>query len=309
MTSRRLDDRVSAVRRFNRFYTQRIGLLRKDWAQSPFSLPEARVLYEIATRDRPAAVEIAKDLGFDPGYLSRILRDFAQRGLIARTASNSDGRRSLLSLTARGRKAFAPMERRTRTEINALLRPLSEAERSRLVASMQTIEHLVNGQPHTGASYVLRPPRPGDLGWVVSRHGALYAQEYGWDEHLEALCADVVGEFVRKFDPKRERCWIAEKDGENVGCIFLVKQSERVAKLRLLLVEPKARGLGIGVRLVDECLRFAREAGYRKVVLWTHEVLHAARRIYQQAGFRLVGKEPHSTFGRTEMGETWEIKL
>jgi len=304
-----VEQRIAAVRRFNRFYTQRIGLLQEGWAKSAFSLAEARVLYELFRRDRQTASDISKELGLDAGYLSRILQGFQKRGLITRRASRSDGRQSHLSLTARGRRTFAPIEARTRAEIAAMLDRLSRADQQRLSNAMQTIAGLLDAAPKSNVPYVLRPPAPGDMGWIVSRHGALYADEQGWDEHLEGLVAEIVAAFVRKHDPKRERCWMAERDGENVGCVFLVRQSPRVARLRLLLVEPKARGLGIGARLVGECIRFARQAGYRKITLWTHDILHAARRIYQQAGFQLISSRSHREFGTDVVGETWELKL
>ncbi|HEX7127706.1 MAG TPA: GNAT family N-acetyltransferase [Thermodesulfobacteriota bacterium] len=309
MSGTDLDRRIDAVRRFNRFYTQTIGALHEGHLRSPFSLTQARVLYELAHRHEPTAAALAADLGLDAGYLSRILRGFERKGLIVRRPSQTDGRQSLISLTARGREAFAPLDAGAREEVGALLRRLTEAEQGRVVEAMQTIEGLLGPEPASRAPYVLRPHRPGDMGWVVQRHGALYAQEYGWDETFEALVAEIVAKFVRHSDPKRERCWIAEKDGENVGSVFVVQQSKTVAKLRLLLVEPKARGLGLGSRLVDECVRFARQVGYRKLTLWTNDVLHAARRIYERAGFRLVHRERHHSFGHDLVGETWDLAL
>jgi len=301
--------RVDAVRRFNRFYTRRIGVLQEGLLQSPFSLAEARVLYEVAHRDRPAAAELGKDLGLDAGYLSRILRGLRRRGLVDRRPSEADGRRSLLGLTRSGRAAFATLDERSRTEIGALLDPLPPRDQGRLVEAMRAIEELLGGAPRPPASYLLRPHQPGDMGWVVHRHGVLYAQEYGWDETFEGLVAEIVARFVKRLDPRRERCWIAEVDGEAVGSVFLVKQSRTVARLRLMLVEPRARGMGIGKRLVDECIRFARQAGYRKITLWTNSVLLAARRLYAQAGFRLVDEEPYHGFGHDLVGETWDLKL
>jgi DNA-binding MarR family transcriptional regulator/GNAT superfamily N-acetyltransferase len=308
-----LDARIQAVRRFNRFYTARIGALREGLAKSPFSLTEARVVYELAQRDRTTATELVEELGLDAGYLSRILRGFEQRGLIERTPSESDGRRSLLSLTDEGRAAFAELDAGSRREVEAMLAALPADEQRRLVGSMETVETLLGGRVGEAGRvpYLLRPPQPGDMGWVVHRHGVLYAREYGWDEHFEALVARIVADFVRDFDPKRERCWIAERDGEMVGSVFLVRHpdEEGVAKLRLLLVEPSARGLGIGERLVRECIRFARQAGYRRITLWTNSVLHAARRIYERAGFRLVHEEPHHSFGHDLVAQTWELEL
>jgi len=300
---------IAAVRRFNRFYTRRIGVLREGLLESPFSLAEARVLYELAQRERATASELMRDLGLDAGYLSRILASFRKRGLIQRQASTADGRRILLRLTPDGRKAFAPLDSRARRDVGAMLEPLPDGEKNRLVAAMQTIERLLEGADVRAAPYLLRPQRPGDIGWVVHRHGVLYAREYGWDERFEALVAGIAARFVENYDAAGERCWIAERDGENVGCVFLVRQSRTVAKLRLLLVEPAARGHGIGARLVDECVRFARQARYRKIMLWTNDVLHAARHLYEKAGFQLVGKERHHSFGHALVGETWELKL
>jgi len=301
--------RVDAVRRFNRFYTRQIGVLQEGLLQSPFSLAEARVLYEVAHRDGPAAAELGRDLGLDPGYLSRILRGLRRRGLVDRRPSEADGRRSLLGLTRRGRAAFATLDERSRREVGAMLDALPPPGPGRLVEAMGTIERLLDGAPQPASPYVLRPPQPGDMGWVVHRHGVLYAQEYGWDERFEALVAEIVARFVKTFDPKRERCWIADADGEALGSVLLVKQSRTVARLRLMLVEPRARGMGIGTRLVGECIRFARQAGYRKVTLWTNSVLLAARHMYEQSGFRLVHQEKHHSFGHDLVGETWDLKL
>ncbi len=306
--------RVAAVRRFNRFYTQQLGLLQQRRLYSPFSLAEARVLYELAHRKQPTATELGRELGLDAGYLSRILRGFARQGLIERQASAADGRRSLLSMTRSGRAAFARLNARSKEQVGALLKPLPAAQQGRLVAAMHAVETLLgpaDASPagENRAPYLLRPHRSGDMGWVVQAHGALYAQEYGWDERFEALVAEIAAKFIQRFDPKRERCWIAEQDGEPVGSVFLVKQSATVGKLRLLIVHPHARGLGIGKRLVEECLRFARQAGYRKVMLWTNSVLLAARHLYVEAGFRLIHREPHHSFGQDLVGETWELKL
>ncbi|HLT02614.1 MAG TPA: bifunctional helix-turn-helix transcriptional regulator/GNAT family N-acetyltransferase [Geminicoccaceae bacterium] len=303
------DGRVAAVRRFNRFYTRQIGVLEEGLAQSPFSLTEARVLYELAQRERPTAAELGRDLGLDAGYLSRILRGFEDKGLIARRPSDTDGRQSLVALTAAGRAAFDRLERATRAQIAAMLQPLSARAQGRLLQAMATIEALLSGGGESRVPYVLRTHQPGDLGWIVQRHGALYAEEYGFDETFEGLVAEIVAQFARGHDPTRERCWIAERDGVAVGSVMLVRAAEDVAKLRLLLVEPEARGLGIGARLVEECTRFARRAGYRTITLWTNSMLHAARRIYQNAGYRLVRAEPHHSFGHDLIGETWELTL
>lgn len=301
--------RIDAVRRFNRFYTRQIGLLGDHVLESPFSLSEMRVLYEVAHRDGSTASEIGKDLGLDAGYLSRMLRRFEGRGLITRTSSASDARRSHLRLTRRGRTAFAPLEHRARADVRSMLDRISPADQQQVVGAMQTIERALGGPSGDRAPYVLRPHQPGDMGWVVSRHGARYAQEWGYNEQFEALVARIVADFIEHFDPKRERCWIAEKDGENVGSVFVVSKSKTVAKLRMLIVEPSARGLGIGRRLVQECVRFARAAGYRTLTLWTHGQLVAARRLYQEAGFRRVHQERHHTFGRDLVDETWELRL
>ncbi len=304
------DGRVAALRRFNRFYTQRIGVLREGLHDSPFSLTEARVLYELAHRDGPTASALSRDLALDPGYLSRILRGFRRQGLIERRPSPTDARQSHLWLTAKGRAAFAPLDARSREDNAALLSHLSEPQQQRLIEAVGTIETLLGAARRDGApSYLLRPHQPGDIGWIIQRHGALYAQEYGWDASFEALVAEIAAAFLRGHDPAKERCWIAEKDGVNAGCVMLVRKSRTVAQLRLLLVEPQARGLGIGRRLVGECIRFARGAGYRRVVLWTNSVLHAARRLYQEAGFRLVEEAPHHSFGHDLVGQTWELRL
>jgi len=303
------EQRVEAARRFNRFYTRKIGVLHDGAYRSPFSLTQVRVLYELAHREQPTATELGKELGLDAGYLSRLLRGFERRGLIARAPSEADGRQALLSLTARGRNAFAPLDARAQDDVGAMLRDLSRAEQARVIEAMRTIEQLLGDRPSRQEPYLLRPPQPGDMGWIVHRHGVLYAQEYGYDAQFEALVAEIVAKFVQQFDGQRERCWIAEREGEVAGSVFLVKQSATVGKLRLLLVEPKARGLGIGSRLVTECVRFARQVGYRQVTLWTQSELVAARRIYEAAGFRLVHEEPHHSFGHDLTGETWELEL
>jgi DNA-binding MarR family transcriptional regulator/GNAT superfamily N-acetyltransferase len=304
-----LEQRVAAVRRFNRFYTRQIGVVAEGYLDSPFSLAEGRVLYELAHRDGLTAATLAAEIGLDAGYLSRILRRFEQRGFLQRARSRADGRQALLTLTARGRKAFAPVHARSRDQIATMLTRLPVAKQHRLLEAIHTIEELLGVPAERSSPYLLRAHQPGDMGWVVHRHAVLYAEEYGWDEQFEALVATVVAGFITRFDPRREHCWIAEKDGEPIGSVFLVKRSKTVGQLRLLLVEPKARGLGLGARLVDECLRFARRAGYRRVTLWTNSVLIAARRIYEAAGFRLVHSEPHRSFGHDLVGETWAIDL
>ncbi|MBZ5604285.1 MAG: bifunctional helix-turn-helix transcriptional regulator/GNAT family N-acetyltransferase, partial [Acidobacteriia bacterium] len=290
-----MDGFVDAVRAFNRFYTRQIGLLGKAYLASSFSLTEVRVLYELAHRDRLSATDLARDLDLDAGYLSRILVGFEKRGLIGRRVSKEDGRQSHVHLTAKGRKSIGPLETRAGKQIEAMAAHLTDQDRANVVNAMRTIEQSLGGAPES--PYVLRPHRPGDMGWVIHRHGALYWREYGYDESFEALVAEIAAKFIRNFDARRERCWIAERDGVMLGSVFLVKQSEDVAKLRLLLVEPAARGLGLGKRLVEECVRFAREARYKKIVLWTQRELTAARAIYAKAGFRCVAEEPNPAFG------------
>jgi DNA-binding MarR family transcriptional regulator/N-acetylglutamate synthase-like GNAT family acetyltransferase len=301
---------VADVRRFSRFYTRQVGLLRDGYLESPFSLTEARVLYELANREQAVAADLVRELGLDAGYLSRILATFKRRGLLEKRASADDARRTELRLTKKGRSVFGTLDRRSRDDIGTQLASLAVADQERLVGAMGTVERLL-GEPEAVAngSYVLRAPRPGDYGWVVQRHGALYAEEYGWNEEFEGLVAGIVGKFVDHLDPKRDRCWIAERDGENVGCVFAVKQSATVAKLRLLLVEPKARGLGIGRRLVAECVTFSRAAGYKRLRLWTNSVLHAARHLYEETGFELVDEDRHHSFGKDLVGQTWELRL
>jgi DNA-binding MarR family transcriptional regulator/GNAT superfamily N-acetyltransferase len=304
-----LDQRVAAVRRFNRFYTRQIGLLGAGYLHSPFSLTQVRVLYELAHRERPTAAELSRDLGLDPGYLSRVLHGFRRSGLIATERSKDDGRQSHLSLTEAGQAAFAPLNARSHGEIAGMLDGLTAAQQDRLVEAMHTIEGLLGAPLEPKAPYLLRPHQPGDMGWIVHRHGVLYAREYGWDEEFEALVANIVARFIKNFDPKRERCWIAEKDGEIVGSVFVVQRSKTIAQLRLLLVEPTARGSGVGSRLVEECIRFARDRRYRRLMLWTNDVLVDARRIYERAGFQLMKEEAHHSFGHDLVGQNWELKL
>lgn len=306
-----LGQRIEAVRRFNRFYTRQIGLLRDGLLKTPFTLTEARLIYEVAHHEHTTATHLGQELGLDAGYLSRILRSFEQRGLIEKESSEADRRQYLLSLTGAGQEAFAALNAASRHEIEKMLTELPDADQHRLTQAMHTVERLLGAAPEHRVPYILRPHQSGDMGWVVHRHGVLYNQEYGWDETFEALVADIVAAFIRNFDPKRERCWIAEREGEAVGSVFLVKHAERdgVAKLRLLLVEPTARGLGIGRRLVQECTRFARQAGYHTITLWTNSVLHAARRIYETEGYKLVDEEPHHSFGHDLVGQTWELAI
>ena len=306
------EQQIAAVRRFNRYYTRQIGVLRKTFLDSPYSLGEARVLYEIAINHSPTASEIARSLDLDAGYLSRVLRNFERRGLIRKRASPNDGRQSHLRLTPRGRKSFMPLDARSQRDTAAMLGKLAPAEQARLIAAMTAIETLLEGQiqePKPQRRYTLRAPRPGDFGWIIKRNAELYAQDYGWVAPFEGVCAQIVADFVNKFDATRERGWIAEIDGENVGSLMLANDGNGVARLRLLLVEPKARGLGIGARLVDEAIRFARSAGYRKIALWTHSVLTAARQIYQSAGFKLMRSEEHQSWGQPVVSEHWDLAL
>lgn len=345
---------IDAVRRFNRFYTRQIGVLQEGVLHSPFSLTDARVLYEIAHRDRPTATDLAKALELDGGYLSRILQRFARRRLITRTSSKTDGRQTHLALTAHGRETFEPLQQLARDEIATLLRRVTPEDRRRLLEAMHTIESCLgkrgaqddrddcgaegdqDARPEHGIAraagaatapmaskaagralpapeaepFTLRTHQPGDMGWIVHRHGAIYAQEYGWNAEFEALVAEIAAQFLRTFNPARERCWMAERHGAIVGSVMLVRQSDDVAKLRLLLVESSARGLGIGKRLVDECVRFARETGYRTITLWTQANLSAARGIYKAAGFQLVAHSPKPAFGHDDLvSETWQLTL
>jgi DNA-binding MarR family transcriptional regulator/N-acetylglutamate synthase-like GNAT family acetyltransferase len=304
------DPRVAAVRRFNRFYTKQIGVLDEDLLRTPFSLAEARVLYEIANGAGVSAVELAGELRLDPGYLSRILRRFQKSGWLRRKPSAEDGRRRRLALTGKGRRTFATLDARQEEDVAALLARVPAAGQRRLVEAMRAIEEALGAPAAAKPSYVLRQHQPGDMGWITHRHGQLYSREYGYDERFEALVAKIVGGFIENLDPARERCWVAERDGEIAGSVFLVKKSATVAKLRLLYVEPSARGLGIGARLIDECVAFARRARYRKITLWTQSELLAARHLYEKAGFELVAERPHQSFGRRDLvAETWDLKL
>lgn len=300
---------VKAVRRFNRFYTQRIGVL-DPYLGSEFSLTEVRVLYELAHRDQPTATELGRDLALDAGYLSRILRRFERQGWMARSPSPADARQSLLQLTEAGHQAFAPLQQRSRDEAAALLAPLARPAQQQLTQALATVQRLL--APATSPAkqnVVLRDPQAGDMGWVVQQHGEVYAREYGWDSSFEALVAEIVAGYVRQHQPDWERCWIAELDGERVGSVFVVRKSKTVAQLRLLILTPQARGLGLGARLTDECLAFARSKGYKKMVLWTNSCLGSARDIYARRGFKLVNSEPYTGFGKDLVGETWELRL
>ena len=312
--------RIDALREFNRFYTRRIGVLHEGLLDTTFSLTESRLLWELAHRGSTTAAELARELDLDAGYLSRLLHGFKQRGLVKTLRSKDDARHLLLTLTAAGRKAFAPLNERSRSEVAALLATLSEPQQRQLLQALATAQRLLGSAPRTAPpppAFILRAHRPGDIGWVISRHGALYAQEYGWDMRFEALVAQIASRFIEQFDVMREACWIAERDGANIGSVFLVQARDEatnapepgVAQLRMLLVEPSARGLGLGAALVDECERFARRVGYRTIRLWTNSVLVAARGIYQKAGYELVASEAHHSFGHDLVGETWELRL
>ncbi len=300
---------IEAVRRFNRFYTRQIGVLEEGHLQTPYSLTEARIIYEMAHHEQTTAAELAAELKLDAGYMSRIVRDFSKKGLIDKQPSKTDGRQTVLSLTEAGQAAFATLNSRSRNAIGTMLDTLSEADQTRLGEAMQTIQTLLGIAPEHSVPYLLRPHQPGDMGWVVQKHGVLYNTEYGWDETFEGLVAGIVAEFIQHYDHKRERCWMAEMNGEIVGSVFVVKKSDEVAKLRMLIVDPKARGLGIGKRLVNECIRFARQMGYKKMTLWTNDVLVAARGIYQSAGFQLVEAEAYHGFGKDLVSEMWELVL
>lgn len=304
-----LEDQIATVRRFTRFYTRQIGLLESKLLNSPFSLTEARILYELANRQSLTAAELARDLGLDPGYLSRIVKRFEEQGLLTRTPSQQDGRQSVLTITEAGRAAFSPLDRGSAEQVGGMLEALTPEQRHKLTASMEMIERLLGDSADNPVPYIIRPHRPGDMGWIIHRQMILYNGEYGWDEGYEALVCEILGNFLKNFDPKYENAWIAEREGEIVGSVFVVRQSGEVAKLRLLYVEPAARGLGIGRRLVEECIRFSRERGYKTLTLWTNDVLVSARRIYQAAGFRLVEEENHHSFGKDLVGQNWDLSL
>ncbi len=307
-----LAERVAAIREFNRFYTRQIGVLRQGLLGSRYSLTQVRILYELAHHKNLTATHLQRELGLDAGQLSRLLARFETLGLVERVRAEKDARQRILHLTALGKKEFAPLNRRASAEVAEWLNDLSEKEQQALLTSMRTVKNLLvreKGAPIQDLDLDLRPHGPGDMGWVVHRHGALYAEEYGWNEEFEALVAQIVSDFITHFKPGRERCWIAEVNGEIVGSVFCVQADARTAKLRLLLVEPQARGLGLGGRLVRECIDFARQAGYRKLVLWTNSVPVEARHIYEKYGFQCVGQDPHHSFGHDLIGENWELDL
>jgi DNA-binding MarR family transcriptional regulator/GNAT superfamily N-acetyltransferase len=309
MSTVQFEERIAAVRRFSRFYTRQLGLLQESLVHTRFSLTEARVLYELAHRETVTASELAADLDLDHGYLSRILRRFGDEGLLKKARAANDARQSVISITAKGRKAFAPLNKNSHDQVAAMLQRLDAADQQRVVGAMAAVERLLDHAPKSVPAIVLRPHEPGDMGWVTSANATIYAKEYGWDLTYEALVARITADFIENFDAKRERCWIAELDGERVGSVFVVRKTDAIAKLRLLVLDRRARGVGLGRRLVEECLRFAKSADYSSMTLWTQSCLTAARAIYSQAGFRLVAEEPHHSFGVDLIGETWEREL
>lgn len=305
-----LEDRINAMRHFNRFITRQIGVLREGLLHSPYSLTESRIIFELASRGKLTATELMQELGLDAGYLSRIVTALENQGLVGKIRSETDGRQRILSLTPDGQKAFEMLDKRSRNEITELLSELSENDQNRLFQAIETIEDVFSKGLKYSEPFILRSHEPGDMGWVTHRHGVLYAQEYGWDEQFEALVGQIAADFIKNFQPKKERCWIAEMNGEIVGSVFVAQdQSEKTAKLRLLLVEPEARGLGLGKRLVEECIRFSERSGYEKLTLWTNSNLHAARHTYSKLGFKCVKEEKHHSFGHDLVGETWELLL
>ena len=306
MSDPAVDQRASTVRSFNRFYTRQIGVLHEHLLESEFSLTEVRILYELAHRADLTTSDLCRELGLNAGYLSRVISGFEKKGLVVKSRSATDARVAHLELTDLGRKTFAPLNEASQREVIAMLERLPQSAQHQLVDAMEQIRTLLS-DPEPG--FILREPQPGDMGWIVHRQAVLYAREFGWNAEYEALVAEIVAKFVREFDPKRERCWVAEKDGKPVGSVFVVRQDDATAKLRLLAVEASARGLGIGHRLVDECIRFARYAGYSKLVLWTNSVLTDARRIYEKAGFTLVEEAPHHSFGKDLIGQNWALDL
>jgi DNA-binding MarR family transcriptional regulator/GNAT superfamily N-acetyltransferase len=303
------NDRIAAIRRFNRFYTRQVGALDEHHLNTDFSLGEARILYEIAHQPRPTAKHIAEALFLDKGYLSRVLAVFGRKGLLKKVRSSDDARESILKLTAKGRTLFSRLNEKASKEVLTMLETVPPAGQPQLIEAMATIERLLGSPDGAAPSFTIREHRPGDMGWIIQRHAEIYTDEYGWNSNFETLVAEIGAKFLRDLQPDRERCWIAERNGVNVGCVLMVERSKSVAQLRLLLVEPSARGLGIGNSLVNECIAFARSAGYRRMMLWTNDVLHSARKIYQAAGFDLIEEEVHDTFGPTLTSQTWEMKL
>ncbi len=309
MAGSTLESRIEAVRRFSRFYTRRIGVLEETLLHSPFTLPEGRLVYEISNRDAPTAQELCHDLGLDPGYVSRLLKSLEKRGCIARERSATDKRATRLTLTAKGQKLWGAMNQQSKEDLANLLSGLPAAKQQELVAALETVERLLEEPDEKRAAYVLRPHLPGDMGWIIRRQTQLYAQEHGWNGSFESILAEIAGKFVANYDPRRERCWIAERNGEIVGSVFLVKAGKATGQLRMLYVEPSVRGLGIGGRLVGECIEDARTKGYRRLILWTNDILAAARKIYIAAGFRLEKEERHHSFGQKLVGQYWSLDL
>jgi DNA-binding MarR family transcriptional regulator/N-acetylglutamate synthase-like GNAT family acetyltransferase len=309
MAASSLASRIEAVRRFSRFYTRRIGVLEETLLRSPFTLPEGRLVYEIANRDRPTAQELCRDLGLDPGYVSRLLQGLEKRGCVARRRSAADRRQTELTLTAKGQKLWSAMNERSRQDVANLLAELPAARQDRLVKALETVEKLLDEPPEKRVPFTLRPHQPGDLGWIIRRQTQLYASEYGWDGTFEAMLAEISAKFIRKFDPKSDNCWIAERNGEIAGSVFLVRAGKTTGQLRMLYVEPSARGLGIGHSLVAACIEDARAKGYRKLMLWTNDILVSARKIYIAAGFRLIREEKHESFGKKLVGQFWSLDL
>jgi len=309
MNEDRLQESIDAMRRFNRFYTKRIGLLNQGLLKTRFPLTQARIIFELAQHEQSKASDLTSELGIDPGYLSRILSRFEQDGLIQKMRSKSDSRQSLLKLTAKGRKSFSILDDRSRQEVKDLLQSLSSEDQHRLLSAMHMIEDVLGSESDLTVPYLLRPHGPGDIGWMTHRHGLLYAQEYCFDETFEALVAEILARFIQSHDPKREHIWIAERDGEQIGSVMIVDAGNQVAQLRLLLVEPKARGKGIGKRLIDECIDFSKRNGYQKIKLWTQNILMEARHLYSKAGFELVEEKPHTSFGHDLIAEIWELPL
>lgn len=309
MAGSTLASRIEAVRRFSRFYTRRIGVLEETLLHSPFSLPEGRLVYEIANRDRPVAQELCRDLGLDPGYVSRLLKALEKRGCVVRVRSTTDKRQTELTLTAKGRRLWGAMNEQSRQDIAALLAELPTVRQDELVKALSTVERLLDEPPEKRMPFTLRPHQPGDMGWIIRRQTQLYASEYGWDGTFEAMLAEIAGKFVAKFDAKSDNCWIAERNGEIVGSVFLVRAGKTNGQLRMLYVEPAARSLGIGQRLVQECIEDARRKGYRKLMLWTNDILVSARKIYIAAGFQLVREDRHNSFGKKLVGQYWMLDL
>ncbi|MGA2550307.1 MAG: bifunctional helix-turn-helix transcriptional regulator/GNAT family N-acetyltransferase [Burkholderiaceae bacterium] len=306
MMTQGIEERAKAVRHFNRFYTRQVGLLQEHLLDSEFSLTEARILYELAHRQSAKASDLVELLGLNPGYLSRVISGFEKSGFLQKTRSTADARVLELQLTAKGLACFERLDMASQIEVRGMLEKLDPAQQQELLDAMQRVEALLR---HEHPPCVLRAPIPGDMGWIIHRHGSLYFQEYGWNAEFEALVAEIVVKFVREFDPARERCWVADQAGNIVGSVFLVRHDQTTAKLRLLYVEPRARGLGIGRQLVEECLRFAREAGYKRMILWTNSILSSARHIYVKANFQKIAEEPHHSFGKDLVGETWTRDL